>query len=52
MSEQEEREVQRLVKATSEPLDVVSRAKVLVAVASGSILRRQLQRLVWREERE
>jgi Helix-turn-helix domain len=35
MSEQEEREVQRLVKATSERLDVVSRAKVLVAVASG-----------------
>ncbi len=35
MSEQEEREVQRLVKATSERLDVVRRAQALVAVASG-----------------
>src|SRR2546426_12427029 len=35
MSEQEEREVQRLVKATSERLDVVRRAKALGAVASG-----------------
>jgi transposase len=35
MSEQEEREVQRLVKATSERLDVVKRAKALLAVAAG-----------------
>ncbi len=35
MSEQEERELQRLVKATSERVDVVRRAKALVAVASG-----------------
>ena len=35
MSEQEEQEVQRLVKATSERLDVVRRAKALVAVANG-----------------
>jgi hypothetical protein len=35
LSKQEEREVQRLVKATSERLDVVRRAKALVAVASG-----------------
>jgi transposase len=35
LSEQEEREVQRLAKATSERLDVVRRAKALVAVAAG-----------------
>jgi transposase len=35
MSEQEEREVQRLVTATSERLDVVRRAKALLAVARG-----------------
>lgn len=35
LSEQEERELQRLIKATSERLDVVRRAKALVAVASG-----------------
>jgi Helix-turn-helix domain len=35
MSEQEEREVQRLVTATSERLDVVRRAKALQAVARG-----------------
>jgi transposase len=35
LSEQEERELQRLVKASSERLDVVRRAKVLVAVARG-----------------
>jgi hypothetical protein len=35
MSEQEEREVQRLIKATSERLDVVRRAQAFVAVASG-----------------
>ena len=35
LSEQEERELQRLAKATSERLDVVHRAKALVAVASG-----------------
>ena len=34
LSEQEERELQRLRKATSERLDVVRRAKALVAVAS------------------
>src|SRR5581483_9175272 len=33
--EQEERELQRLIKATSERLDVVRRAKALVAVAEG-----------------
>ena len=35
LSEQEEREVQRLAKATSERLDVVRRAQALLAVASG-----------------
>src|SRR5258708_36481896 len=35
LSEQEERELKRLAKATSERLDVVHRAKALVAVASG-----------------
>jgi transposase len=35
LSEQEERELKRLAKATSERLDVVRRAKALVAVASG-----------------
>src|SRR5260221_14214465 len=35
MSEQEEQEVQRLVKATSERLDVVRRAKALLAVMAG-----------------
>jgi transposase len=35
LSEQEERELQRLAKATSERLDVVRRAKALVAVAGG-----------------
>jgi transposase len=35
LSEQEERELQRLAKATSERLDVVRRAKALVAVARG-----------------
>ncbi len=35
LSEQEERELQRLAKATSERLDVVRRAKALVAVAAG-----------------
>src|SRR5216683_2605188 len=38
LSEQEEQELQRLVKATSERLDVVRRAKALVAVASGKPL--------------
>jgi transposase len=35
VSEQEEQELQRLVKASSERLDVVRRAKALVAVAGG-----------------
>jgi transposase len=35
LSEQEERELKRLAKATSERLDVVRRAKVILAVASG-----------------
>ncbi len=35
VSEQEERELQRLAKATSERLDVVRRARVILAVASG-----------------
>lgn len=35
LSEPEEQELQRLVKATSERLDVVRRAKVLLAVAAG-----------------
>jgi transposase len=35
LSEQEERELQRLVKASSERLDVVRRARALVAMASG-----------------
>ncbi len=35
LSEQEERELQWLVKATSERLDVLRRAQALVAVASG-----------------
>ena len=35
LSEQEQRELQRLVKATSERLDVVRRAKALVAVTAG-----------------
>jgi transposase len=35
LSEQEERELKRLAKATSERLDVVWRAKALAAVASG-----------------
>jgi transposase len=35
LSEQEERELQRLAKATSERLDVVRRAKALVAVTNG-----------------
>ncbi len=35
MSEQEERELHRLAKASSERLDVVRRAKALLAVASG-----------------
>ena len=35
LSEQEEQELQRLVKATSERLDVVRRAQALLAVAAG-----------------
>ena len=35
LSEQEERELERLAKATSERLDVVRRAKVVLAVAAG-----------------
>ena len=35
VSEQEERELQRIVKATSERLDVVRRARALLAVAAG-----------------
>jgi transposase len=35
VSEQEERELQRLVKASSERLDVVRRAKALLAVVAG-----------------
>src|SRR3989440_3498741 len=35
LSEQEEQELQRLVKATSERLDVVRRAKAVLAVAAG-----------------
>jgi hypothetical protein len=35
LSEQEERELQRTVKATSERLDVVRRAQALLAVARG-----------------
>ncbi len=38
LSEQEERELQWLVKASSERLDVVRRATALVAVASGKTL--------------
>src|SRR5881396_3654116 len=38
LSEQEERELKRLAKATSERLDVVHRAKALIAVASGKPL--------------
>jgi transposase len=38
MSEQEEQEVTRLVKATSERLDVVRRATALLAVAGGQSL--------------
>lgn len=36
LSEQEEREVKRLAKATSERMDVVRRAKALLAVAGGT----------------
>lgn len=35
LSEQEERELHRIVKATSERLDVIRRAKALLGVASG-----------------
>src|SRR5947207_1312021 len=35
LGEQEERELQRVVKATSERMDAVRRAKALLAVASG-----------------
>jgi transposase len=35
LSEQEERELKRLVRATSERVDVVRRAKVILAIASG-----------------
>lgn len=35
LSEQEERELQRLIKATSERLDIIRRAKALLAVAEG-----------------
>ena len=38
LSEQEERELKRLAKATSERLDVVRRAQALLAVASGKPL--------------
>lgn len=38
LSEQEERELKRLAKATSERLDVVRRAQALVAVANGKRL--------------
>jgi transposase len=38
LSEQEERELQRTVKATSERMDVVRRAKALLAVAEGKAL--------------
>ena len=38
VSEQEERELQRLVKATSERRDVVRRAKALLAVVAGQAL--------------
>ncbi len=35
LSEQEERELQRIMKATSERLDVIHRATALLGVASG-----------------
>ena len=35
LSKQEEQQLQRLVKASSELVDVVQRAKVLLAVADG-----------------
>jgi hypothetical protein len=35
LSKQEEHELHRIVKATSERVDVVQRAKVLLAVAGG-----------------
>jgi len=35
LSKQEEQELQRIVKATSEQVDVVRRAKALLAVAGG-----------------
>jgi transposase len=38
LSEQEERELQRVVKASSERLDVIRRAKALLAVAKGKPL--------------
>src|SRR2546425_11342824 len=38
LSEQEERELQRIVKATSERQDVIRRAKALLAVAAGQPL--------------
>jgi transposase len=44
LSEQEEREVQRLVKATSERVDVVRRAKALLAVAAGQPFTQGAQR--------
>jgi len=38
LSEQEKRELQRLVKASSERVDVMRRAKALLAVANGKTL--------------
>ena len=35
LSEQEERELKRILKATSERLDVIHRARALLAVACG-----------------
>jgi hypothetical protein len=35
LSKQEEQELQRLVKASSERVDIVRRAKVLLSVADG-----------------
>src|SRR5258708_33320385 len=45
VSEQEERELKRLAKATSERVDVVRRARVILAVASGEKFREAAQQV-------
>ncbi len=51
LSEQEKRELKRLVKASSERLDVVRRAKALEAVAAGKSFTQAAQQAGFCERR-